>query len=387
MNIKKICVVTGSSSEYGPLKLLMKKIDKSEKLSLQLLVTGMHLLKKYGETINEIEKDGLKITKVIPMYTEDGFTEKSLGKAIGIAISNFTEAFTDLKPDILVVAGDRFEPLTSVIAASTLSIPIAHIHGGDSVPDGQIDEQIRHSITKFSHLHFAATKTHAKRIKQLGEEDWRIKVVGAIAMDSIFQEKLLNRKEICNELGLDPLRKIIICSQHPYTYEVDKAGEQMRITLGVLKNLELQSVILYPTNDSGSQLIINEIEKEKDTPNFRIFKRLERKHYLSLLKNADILIGNSSSGILESPIFKIPFINIGNRNRGRELAENIIDVNSDFDSIKIAIITALTLEFKEKCKNVKNLYGDGTASSQIVKILENLLINQKLIRKKHIFEN
>jgi GDP/UDP-N,N'-diacetylbacillosamine 2-epimerase (hydrolysing) len=384
---KKICIVTGSSSEYGPLKLLIKKIDISNKLSLQLLVTGMHLLKKYGETINEINKDGFKIAKVIPMYSENGFTERNLGKAIGNAISNFTDVFIDLKPDILVVTGDRFEPLASVIAASTLSIPIAHIHGGDSVPDGQIDEQIRHSITKFSHLHFAATKKHARRIKQLGEEDWRIRVVGAIAMDSIFQEKLLNKKEICEELSLDPLRKIIICSQHPYTYEANKAGEQMRITLDVLKKLELQSVILYPTIDSGSQLIINEIEKDSEIPFFKIFKRLERKNYLSLLKNADILIGNSSSGILETPIFKIPFINIGNRNRGRELSGNVIDVNSDFDSINTAIFTALSQEFKEKCNKVENPYGDGTASNQIVNILEELSIDQKLIRKKHIFED
>lgn len=384
---KKICIVTGSSSEYGPLKLLIKKIDISNKLSLQLLVTGMHLLKKYGETINEINKDGFKIAKVIPMYSENGFTERNLGKAIGNAISNFTDVFIDLKPDILVVTGDRFESLASVIAASTLSIPIAHIHGGDSVPDGQIDEQIRHSITKFSHLHFAATKKHAKRIKQLGEEDWRIRVVGAIAMDSIFQEKLLNKKEICEELSLDPLRKIIICSQHPYTYEANKAGEQMRITLDVLKKLELQSVILYPTIDSGSQLIINEIEKDSEIPFFKIFKRLERKNYLSLLKNADILIGNSSSGILETPIFKIPFINIGNRNRGRELSGNVIDVNSDFDSINTAIFTALSQEFKEECNKVENPYGDGTASNQIVNILEELSIDQKLIRKKHIFED
>ena len=382
MKKKNICVVTGARSEYGIFRLLLKKIMESKSLELTLLVTGMHLLKKYGNTINFIKEDNIPIAEIVPMYNENDFSEVDLGKAVGRAVINFTEALNRIKPDLLLILGDRYEPMAAVLAASTLSIPIAHIHGGDNVFQGQIDEQIRHAITKFAHIHFPATPKSYERIKLLGEEEWRIHVVGSPSIDMIYEEKLLNKVELCQKFGLNPSEKIILCVQHPYIFESNQAGEQMKLTLQILKELNLQTVISYPNNDPGGELIINEIESNMDVPNFKIFKNLNRKDYLSFLKNVDLLIGNSSSGFIESPIFQLPVVNIGDRNKGRESAENVIDVPHDYDKIKSAINKALSNEFKAFCQKVKNPYGDGQASNKIVKILEELRIEKRLLIKR-----
>ncbi len=383
---KNICVVTGTRAEYGALKLVIKKIMGSKKLNLSLLVTGMHLLENYGYTIEEVKKDGIPITKIIPMYKEDYLEDLNLGIAVGEGIINFTKALKEIKPDLLIVAGDRFESLAAVIAASTLSIPIAHIQGGDNIHNGQIDDQIRHGITKFAHIHFPATPKSYERIKLMGEEEWRINMVGAIALDMIYEEKLLNNEELCKSLGLNSMEKIILCIQHPYVYEADKSGDQMYLTLKVLKDLNLQTVIIYPNNDPGSKLIIKEIEKLRNHSNFKIYRNLERLVYLSLLKNANLLIGNSSSGFIESSTFKLPVVNIGNRNKGREHAENVIDVNHDYAEIRIAVLKGLSEEFKALCQNIKNPYGEGKSSDKIVKIIEDLQINKEFLIKKLTYE-
>ena len=270
MNLKRICVVTGSRSEYGILRFLLKKIVESKKLELLLVVTGMHLLKKFGNTISQIMEDKIPISKKISMYSENGDNEVNLGWAVGNAIKNFTDVLFELKPDILLVLGDRYEPFAAVIAASTLSIPIAHIHGGDNVFRGQIDEQIRHAITKFAHIHFPATPKSAKRIELMGEEKWRIHMVGSPSIDMIYQEKLLNKIEICKKFNLDSIKPLILCVQHPYVFESKQAGKQMKITLKILKEMALQTIIVYPNNDPGFELIIEEIEASRNYNNFKI---------------------------------------------------------------------------------------------------------------------
>ena len=382
VSIKKICVITGTRAEYGPLKLLLQKIEQSKKLELILIVTGMHLLKKYGNTIDLIKDDGIKISKIIPMYDEDDDLEDSLGRAVGKAICSLTVAFIEIKPDLLLVAGDRFESLAGVIAASTLSIPIAHIQGGDTNERGQVDEQIRHSITKFAHLHFPATAKSQRVIELMGENPERIYNCGAIALDMVYQIPLLNKDEVCEQLQLDAEKKIIVCLQHPYTFEAEKAGEYIRLILKVLKEIEIQTLIIYPNNDPGSELIIKEIDSVKKLSWIKTYKNIERILYLSLLKNSDLLVGNSSSGLIESPIFKLPVVNIGDRNKGRESGHNVIDVKNDYDEIKNAILKALSNQFKQECKNVINPYGNGTASDKIVEILEQLEITDDFIRKK-----
>lgn len=380
MVVKQICIVTGTRAEYSYLKIIIKKIINSKKLSLSLIVTGMHLLKEYGYTIDLIKKDNIPITKIIPMYNENDSTNSALGKAVGSSIIKFTEALIELKPDVLLVLGDRYEPLVAAIAASTLKIPIAHIHGGDV--SGTIDESLRHTITKLSHIHFPASPKSAKRIELMGEEKWRINMVGSTTIDNILYEKLLSKQEICKEFELNESERIALCVQHPNVYESEIAGEQMKTTLQVLRDLILQIIIIYPNNDSGSELIIEVIKEYETHTKFKIFKNIQRRIYLSLLKNVDFLIGNSSSGLIESPIFKVPVINIGDRNKGRETAENVIDVNHDYDEIKNAIKKALSKEFRDLCNIIKNPYGDGKASERIVRILEELKIEKRLLIKK-----
>ena len=346
----------------------------------------MHLLKKFGNTISQIIEDKIPISKEIPMYIENDDNEVNLGKAVGNVIKTFTEVFFELKPDLLLILGDRYEPFAAVIAASTLSIPIAHIHGGDNVFRGQIDEQIRHAITKFAHIHFPATPKSAKRIELMGEEKWRLHMVGSPSIDMIYKEKLLNKIEIYKKFNLDSKKPLILCIQHPYVFESKQTGEQMRNTLNALKEMGLQTIIIYPNNDPGFELIIKEIETSRKYNNFKIYKNLDRTDYLSLLKNSNLLIGNSSSGIIETPIFKLPTINIGDRNRGRETAENVINVPSNYRKIKEAVKLALSDDFKKSSEKVKNPYGDGNASERIVKILENLKIDKNLLIKKLTYD-
>lgn len=388
MVIKHICVVTGTRGEYGPLKLLIEMINECKKLELSLLVTGMHLLKQYGNTIEVIKKDGIPIAKIIPMYDKDDLGIDSLGRAVGKSITHFTTALNELRPDLLVIAGDRFESLAAVIAASTLSIPIAHIQGGDNVFKGQIDEQIRHAITKFAHIHFPATQKCYERIKLMGEEEWRINMVGAIALDMIYKLRanLFSREDICEKLKFNSSEKIILCIQHPYTLKPEIAGEHMKLTLKILKDLNLQTIIIYPNNDPGSNLIIKEIKSIKKVSNFKIFKNLNRVDFLNLLKNVDLLIGNSSTGIIESPIFKLPVVNIGNRNKGRESGENVIDVPHNYEKIHHGVLKGLSEDFKLLCQKVKNPYGNGKASEQIIKILTELPIKEDLLVKKLTYD-
>jgi len=384
MEKKKVCIVTGSRSEYGILKLIIEKIEASKKLDLLLFVTGMHLLKRYGNTIDIIRKNGIIIDKIIPMYEENEFNREKLGNAVGKAIINFTKAFIEFNPDLLLVLGDRYEALAAVIAASTISLPIAHIHGGDI--SGSIDDSIRHAITKFSHVHFPSTLKSKKRILLLGEDESRVFVFGSPAIDAIYSYILLNKEDICKKFEFDINKKLILCVQHPNTFESQHAGEQMKLTLQILKDLNLNTVIIYPNNDPGSELIINEIEKNRDISYFKIFKNLERIDYLSLLKNADLLIGNSSSGKIESPIFKLPVVNIGDRDKDRESAENVIDVPHEYNKIKNAVLKGLSDNFKAFCRSVKNPYGDGNASNQIVKTLEDLQITKEFVTKKLKFK-
>ncbi|MHA2287930.1 MAG: UDP-N-acetylglucosamine 2-epimerase [Promethearchaeota archaeon] len=384
MKSKHICVVTGSRAEYNYLKLLMKKIEKSSKLQLTVLITGMHLLKKYGNTIDLIKRDGFPNIIIVPMYDENANLKSSLGIAVGKSLTDFTKILDELEPDLLVVLGDRYEPFVAVIAASTLTIPIGHIHGGDI--SGNIDENLRHAITKLSHLHFPGSYKSAKRLQLLGEEEWRINMVGSPTIDNILSENLVDRKVLCSELKLNAEEQIIACLQHSNTYESEKAGEQMKTTLRVLKDLDLQVVIIYPNNDLGSKLIISEIDKSRNNKKFKIFKNLESSMYLSLLKYAELLIGNSSGGLIESPIFKLPVVNIGTRNKDRESAENVIHVNHDYDQIKSAVIKALSHEFKENCKKVINPYGDGTSTDKIIKILEDIEIGDEFFVKKLTYQ-
>lgn len=378
----KIAVVTGTRAEYGVLKPLLYKIKNSDNLELNLIATGLHLLKKYGLTINEIEKDGFEIDGIVRMYgDEEDITYH--GNALGKGIAGFISLLSKMKTDILVVLGDRLEPLAATLAAATLRIPIAHIQGGDKTDSGHIDESIRHSITRFAHIHFTATKEHTNRLIKMGEEPWRIFETGALNLDSILYQKFLLKETLAKKFGMNPNDNIIVCVFHPTHLEKELAGKQMREILEAIKELKMQTVIIYPNNDAGSQDIIEEIEKCKNLPFIKIFLNLSHFDYINLLKYANVLIGNSSSGIIEAPSLKLPVVNIGSRNVGREHADNVIFVNVNKDEIISAIKKALyNEEFKEKVERCINPYGDGKTSERILKILSGITIDKKLLQKK-----
>ena len=381
--MKKIAVVTGARSEYGLLKPLLKGIIGSSELDLKLIVTGMHLLAEYGLTINEIKQEGMIIDAEVPMYTAGETDETYYGKALATGIEGITRSLGKIRPDILVVTGDRLEPMAATMAATTLRIPIAHIHGGEKTDSGHIDEAIRHSITRFAHIHFTATQQSAERLTKMGEEPRRIHNVGALSLDNLINLKPLPKEELAANLDLNPHQKIMINIFHPVHLEKEDVGRQAQEIIEAIKKIGIQTVIIYPNNDSGSADIIAEIEKCRNMPFIKIHPSLPYLEYVSLLRHADVLIGNSSSGIIEAPSLGLPVVNIGSRNVGREHSENIIFVDADREEVVRAVEKALYDEgFKEKVKHCRSPYGDGKARGRIIKILKELSIDDKLMRKR-----
>lgn len=380
---RKIAVVTGTRTEYGILKPLMEKIKNSKCLKLNLIITGIHLLKKYGLTINEIKKDGFKIEKTVRMYVGSEKDPGYHGKALGRGIKNFTKVLSEIRPDFLVVLGDRLEPLAAALAAAILRIPIAHLHGGDKTDSGHIDEGIRHSISRFANVHFAASKKSSERLIRMGEEVWRVYNVGALGLESVLNTPEIKKEALFRKLNLDLNQKLIVCVFHPVHLEAEKMGGQMREIIKALRELKIQTLIIYPNNDAGAQDIIREIERSSHLPFIKTFPNLVHSEYVNLLRHADVLIGNSSSGIIEAPFIKLPVVNIGSRNVGREHGRNIIYVPAKKGEIIEAIKKALyDKKFLKEVKRGKTPFGDGRVSRRIIKILKEIKIDKKLLQKK-----
>jgi GDP/UDP-N,N'-diacetylbacillosamine 2-epimerase (hydrolysing) len=380
--MKKIAVVTGTRAEYGILQPVLRLIQAQRELHLQLVVTGMHLSHEFGYTVKEIEKDGFEISARVEMMP-DNDTLQAMAESVGKGIINMSGAWRDLKPEVILVLGDRTEPLAAAISGAYMNIAIAHVHGGDSSKGG-LDEYARHAITKFSHIHFPATKKSAERIIKMGEDEWRVHMVGSPALDVILNEKLLPEDEIVRKFGIDVSKPLILVVQHPVTTEADRAAEQMRETMKAVEDLGCPVILLYPNADAGGRKIIEVIKEYENRPGFiKTIKSLPRLEYLSLLKVADVMVGNSSSGMLDAPSFGLPVVNIGNREEGRERGDNVIDVGHNREEIKAAITKALTdKEFLSIVKKCHNPYGDGKASPRIVKILSELEYTPGLFQKK-----
>tara|TARA_B100001093_G_scaffold125368_2_gene117929 strand:- start:4994 stop:5950 length:957 start_codon:yes stop_codon:yes gene_type:complete len=308
-----------------------------------------------------------------------------MAKSVGVGIQNGTAALSEIEPEILVVLGDRAEILAGVIAAAYLNIPIAHIHGGD-VSQGGLDESARHAITKFAHIHFAATALSAKRIKLMGEDPSQVYTVGAPGLDSILNETLLGKTEIQRKFQLDELEKNLLLIQHPVTTQVEEAESQITETLAAIEEFDCRVIIIYPNNDAGNDVIISKLESFAETEKVSIHRNLKHIEYLSLLAYVDVLVGNSSSGIIESSSFKLPVINIGMRQKNRERSTNVIDVEHDREKIKVGILYALSTEFREKIATCVNPYGDGTAGKQISSVLTKIELDHKLLQKKFMYE-
>ena len=383
MKKRKICVVTGTRAEYGLLRWLMDGINKSTKLDLQIVVTGMHLSPEFGLTYQEIENDGFKIDRKIEMLVSSD-SANGIVKSMGLGMIGFTDALTELKPDLIVVLGDRYEIFTAVAAAMIFRTPVAHLHGGEAT-EGLIDESIRHSITKMSHLHFVAAEEYKKRVIQLGEQPDNVFLVGGLGIDNIVKLNLLERKDFEKSIDFKLGIKNLLITFHPVTLEENTSEKQMNEILMALNELKHTHLIFtMPNADTDGRIIFQMIEDfVNNHPHAKSFTSLGQLRYLSCIKHVDGVIGNSSSGLAEVPTFKKGTINIGDRQQGRIKAESVIDCKPTTKSISDAIKKLYSSEFQQKLKTVKNPYGSGGASAAIVKTLEN--ISLKTILKKKFY--
>jgi len=365
---QKISITTGTRSEYGILRELIKEISKSKKLELYLLVTGMHLSKKFGYTINEIKKDKIPIHAKIKMIPS-GNTPYDMSVSLGKGIVGFSKIFKKIKPDLNVILGDRDEALASALAASHMNIPNAHIHGGE-ISQG-IDEYNRHAITKISNIHFAATKKSKERIIKMGEDPKYVFLTGSPVIEDIFSKKITEKSALEKKLGVKIMGNEIILIQHPVTTQPKQTEMQITNTLNAITSLKIPTFAIGPNLDSGYKKIFKKLQTFSKKYKFlEVHCSFSRPDFLSLLKNCGILVGNSSSGIIEASCFSIPVINIGIRQKGREGDKKVIEVN-DFQHglIRKAILKAQKMKNDHKLR-IKSIYGDGKSSKRITKLLE-----------------
>lgn len=367
MSKRKICIVTGSRAEYGLFYPIMQQIKSSPKLQLQLVVSTMHLSSEFGSTYKQIEKDGFKIDdKIENLLSAD--TKSSIAKSTGLATILLSDSFKKLSPDIILLLGDRYETHAAATTAMLMNIPIAHIHGGE-ITEGAVDEQIRHSITKMSYLHFTSTEAYKKRVLQMGESAERVFHTGAPGIDNIMNLNLLSKKELESSIGWKLNSKSALFTYHPVTLENKNTGIEIQKILSVLQKSNLNILFTYANADDNGRIINEKIELfcKIDPLKYKVIKNLGQLKYLSAMKYVDILIGNTSSGIIEAASFNKPVINIGERQKGRLQSTNII--NCDVDKLFTSITQALSVEFKNLCQQTNNIYGDGNASNRIVDIL------------------
>ena len=378
--MRTIAVVTGTRAEYGYLKPLMQAIEHDKQLKLLPIVTGMHLLPQCGNSYRIVKKDFPSVQKIPMVYKGD--EHKHMAEYLASGIINFTRFFDKNRPDILVVLGDRSESFAAALAAFYQNIPIAHINGGD-VSGTTIDESIRHAITKLSHIHLVHTKNNAERVERMGEEKKRIFVTGALTLDTILHSTLLPKQTVFRRFHLDPNKTTFLVIYHPITTIQDCGYSQFKVLMDALDTLKQQTVLLYPNCDAGGKKFIDLIRQYEKKPFIHAFQNMEHEEYLSMLRSVNLMIGNSSSGIIEAPSFKIPVINIGSRQQGRQRSQNIVDVPAEKNKILKAIDFALyNAEFQRLVHICKNQFGDGTAAQKIIKILKELPLDDQLIQKQ-----
>lgn len=381
--MKKICVVTGTRAEYGLLKPLIKRINDDKEVELQLVVTGMHLSPEFGLTYHEIEEDGFYITDKNEMLLSSD-TPNGITKSIGLATIGFADVFTRNEPDMIVLLGDRYEIFAAATAAMIHRIPIAHIHGGE-LTEGLIDEAIRHSITKMSILHFASTEEYRKRIIQMGEQRDRVFNVGALGVENIKSQKLLSKRELEESIDFKLDRPYVIVTYHPVTLENNTSKRQFKNLLDALSDMKLYKVIFTKANSDTDGRVINNLIDEFVNQNSNravAFTSLGIKRYLSAMNYADMVIGNSSSGLLETPSFHIPTVNIGNRQQGRIRAGSIIDCGNETAEIIEAIRKAECMKKNVDMYSIVNPYEGKNTSKDILDAIKTYLNMDKGVIKK-----
>ena len=370
--MKKIAVFTGTRAEYGLLYWLLKDIDHDDALELQLIVSGMHLSSEFNQTVQHIEEDGFAIAEKIEMLLSSD-SAVGIAKSMGLGTIGYADALARLRPDVLVVLGDRFEALAVAQTALVMKIPMLHIHGGEKT-EGAYDDAIRHAITKFSYFHATSTNVHRNRVIQLGEDPERVWNVGAIGLDHIARSEMMSRDELADSLQFDLDSDFFVVTYHPVTLAEEPPKEAFGTLLEALDSFPSYQIILtYPNADDGGRQIMEMLKEYGAANRQRVLTiaSLGQQRYLSAIKHCKAVIGNSSSGIIEAPSFSKPTVNIGVRQKGRVAAQSIIHCEPKSPSIRKSIQKAISPEFQEFASSVENPYGQGSASRQIVDILKN----------------
>jgi GDP/UDP-N,N'-diacetylbacillosamine 2-epimerase (hydrolysing) len=382
--MRTICVITGTRADYGLLRWVMEGISQSSVLQLQVIATGMHLSPEFGLTVEAIEADGFKVDRKIEMLLSSD-TAVGVTKSMGLGMIGFADALSELRPDLILVLGDRYEIFSAVAAALVARIPVAHLHGGEAT-EGVIDESIRHSITKMSHLHFVAAEEYQRRVIQLGEQPDRVFQVGGLGIDNILRLKLLARSELEAALDFKFSSRNLLITFHPVTLENNTSAAQMKELLAALADMPDTGLIFtMPNADTEGRVLFRQIEEFcEQHPYARAYISLGQLRYLSCIRYVDGVVGNSSSGLAEVPSFKKGTINIGDRQRGRLQAASVINCEPDRVSIGTAIHQLYSSEFQKTLLHSENPYGSGGASDLIVKILERHSL--ECLLKKRFFD-
>ena len=380
---KKIAVFTGNRADYGLLRPVIKYLAADRDYQVTLIVSGSHLSADYGRTMDEIDVTELHDVIKIELTGLISSLKVKIFQSYAKLVEKGGKVFDEILPNALLIAGDRYETFAVAVSAFYGNIPIAHIFGGDLSQGGHLDDSARHAVTKLAHIHFTTNEDSYKRVMKLGEEPWRVHNVGSPFMDTVFSGEYASPKEIEEELGLALGKPFILFTQHPVTTETNDASKQVRESLEALKVLKLQTIITYPCSDAGSEAIIELIREYEKVPHFIVRKSLGQSNYIGCLKLAACVVGNSSSGLMETPIFKVPFVNIGSRQSGRLRSTNVIDVGYNRHEIQEAIQIAISDKgFLEKVRDCPNPYGDGNTSKKIAGLLKSLISNKKILKKQ-----
>ena len=381
--VRIIGVVTVARSDYGHIVPLLEALRDIPGIALQLYVAGAHLSPRFGRTVEAIEADGWPIAERIETIgASDSAADVAAGAGAGVA--GFARAFARRRPDLTVLLGDRVEMLAAVVAALPLAIPVAHLHGGEFTV-GAIDEQARHAITKLSHLHFPAAEAYARRIRQMGEEPWRVHCSGAPGLDRFARLAAVPRAELARRIGLPLRRPTLLVTFHSVTLEPGEAGAHSAELAAALEMVDGDVVITYPGADAAYDAVIRRLEALAATrPGTRMIPALGEDSYGALLREADVMVGNSSSGLIEAPSFGLPVVNVGIRQQGRLRAANVIDVGCGREEIAAGIRRALAPGFRESLRGLVNPYGDGHAAPRIAEVLGSVELGPRLIRKRFV---
>lgn len=377
--MRHIAIITEARSSFSYFRPIVRLIDGDDELRYSLLVVSQHLLPTFGYSVEEIEREGIEISdRLYSIF--DGYTPATMAKSTGALMMSLADSFVRLKPDWVLVLGDRGESLAAAYTAATMNIPVAHVQAGER--SGNIDGMTRHAVTRFAHVHFASGEEAAERLRRMGEEEWRIHTVGAPQLDELLLGDLAPPEEVAARFHLNLDEPVLLVLQHPVTEEFGEGAEQMRETLEAVTELGFQTVLIFPNSDAGSEEVRHVIELYH-RPYMRVERNLPHRLYGGLMRVASAIVGNSSSGIIEAPLLELPAVNVGDRQRERARAANVIDVPHDRRAIAEAVRRAMSPEFRAQQTNGVSPYlGDGRASERIVEILKTSPIDDRLLTKQ-----